>query len=101
MKAYEPHSAPLPTWGLWQPVLNEHWPAGKAWRIPRAAEPIPVRVRIVWRTDGECWLEGLATRWTATAVQVELVDRRLGPLATWVAPSDVRRRDGPDIVTMR
>lgn len=81
-----------PGWRAWQPVLNEHWPPVPAWKIPRAAHPIPVTVRIVWRDDGEQRLAALATRWTTTSVQVELDDYRLGPLATWVAPVDVRRR---------
>lgn len=85
------HSAPLPPWRDWQPVLNEAFPP-KAWHIPRADEPIPVPARIVWRTDGECWLDAIATRWTATAVQIEFRDRRLGPLATWVTIADVLRR---------
>lgn len=59
---------------------------------PRALEPIRVRARIVWRTDGECWLDAIATRWTTTAVQVEFHDHRLGPLATWVTVADVRQR---------
>lgn len=72
-------------------VLNEHFPA-RAWTLPRR-QPIAVRVRIVWRDDGPAWLDALAVRWTADAVQVELDDPRLGPLATWVGVENVTRRD--------
>jgi len=87
------HSAPLPTWLRWQRVLNEHWPSGPAYLVPVAPAPIPVRVGVVWATDGREWVDGLAVRWTRDAVMVQLDEPRLGPLATWFAPHDVARRD--------
>ena len=90
------HSAPLPIWTRWQRVLNEHWPPGPAYRVPVAAQPIAVRVRVDWQRDGTEWLDGLAVRWTSGAVMVQLDDQRLGPLATWVAPADVVRRSAAE-----
>lgn len=87
------HSAPLPNWRRWQRVRNEHWPRGPAYRVPLAPEPIPVRARVDWDIDGAEWLAGLAVRWTRDAVMVALDDPRLGPLATWLSPTDVVRRE--------
>lgn len=87
------HSAPFPTWARWQRVLNEQWPRGPAYRVPVPPAPIPVRVRVVWQHDGDEWLAERAVRWTRDAVMVELHDARLGPLATWLAPRDVVRRE--------
>ena len=75
----------------WCDVLNKHWP-------PRPAEfrnrdrGIEVRVRIVWDGNGEEYVEGLATRWDADHVYVEVRDTRLEGNGVWVKPCDVYRR---------
>jgi hypothetical protein len=72
-------------------VLNMHWP-------PRPVEfrhrrpGIVVRVRVVWQQDGEEYVEGVATRWDADHVYVEVRDQRLQGNGVWVKPQDVYRR---------
>lgn len=88
----EPHQPPHVL--VWQDVLNAHWPAQPA-EFSSSEAAIPVRVRIVWARDGEEYTEGLATRWDADHVYVEVKDKRLRGNGVWVKPSDVYRRS-PD-----
>lgn len=78
---------PGPPSARWQNVTNavaipSGWTNGS----------IDVTVRVVWERDGEEKLNGVATRWTADRVYVELADPRIGTTGIWVAPSDVVRR---------
>lgn len=90
-----------------QRVLNESWPlldrCTGQWHargIPDQPDPIPVTVRVVFETDGEVSLDGLAIRWTKTHVRVSVGDRRLITHGVWVLAEDVRRRpSGPDGAT--
>jgi hypothetical protein len=82
---------PGPPDGRWQRILNVTFPRN-ARDIPTHRDPIPVRVRVVWKRDGEEWIDGEATRWTDRIVFVEFWDRRLATIGTWVKPRDVRRR---------
>jgi hypothetical protein len=75
-------------------VLNMHWPPKPA-EIARHQHGIPVRVRIVWADDGEEYADGVATRWDARHVYVEVRDTRLRGNGVWVKPGDVYRRS-PD-----
>jgi hypothetical protein len=85
----EPHQPPHVL--VRQEVLNMHWPPKPA--ELRTGEPaIPVRVRIVWKRDGEEYMEGMATRWDADHVYVEVRDKRLQGNGLWVKPCDVYRR---------
>ncbi|NEE01153.1 hypothetical protein [Phytoactinopolyspora halotolerans] len=75
---------------LEQAILNEHWPAHP--RSFRNHEPgIKVRVRLIWEKDGEEYVRGLARRWDADHVYVEIDDRRRHALGVWVKPADVYR----------
>lgn len=80
-----------------QHVLNESWPLtdrdGKthARGIPDQ-DRIDVEVRIVWERDGEQWVAGRATRWTASHVFVRVRDPRLLVPHVWVRAGDVRWR---------
>ena len=77
--------------GDWQAILNARdVPPLRAQTI--AADPIPVRVRIVWERDGLEFLDAVATGWTSRLVLVDLDDRRARLRAVWLDPSDVRRR---------
>jgi hypothetical protein len=82
---------PGPPGSRWQRILNESFPRD-ARDIPAQRDPIPVRVRVVWKRDGEEWVDGEATRWTERVVFVEFRDRRLSTIGVWVRPNDVRRR---------
>ncbi len=75
----------------WRTVLNTHWPRKPTELRPRD-EGIEVRVRIVWEHDGEEYIEGVATRWDANHVYVEVRDKRLQGNGVWVKPHDVYRR---------
>ena len=81
-----------------QRVLNERWPqhdhnGPHARNIPEqpAHKHIPVQVRIVFDTDGACWVNGVATRWTRDTVFIQLDDVRVIGRHVWVAVRDVRR----------
>jgi hypothetical protein len=80
-----------PTWRTHQHILNESWPNGSRW-IPDQPKRIAVWVRVVWALDGEQWMQGHASRWTARHVFVELGDARLATLGIWVTPAEVHRR---------
>lgn len=74
----------------WQHIENEHWPDNpRGWRNHPG---INVRVRLVFETDGETWLDGVARRWDRTHVYVEVDDRRVSINGVWVRPVDVQRR---------
>lgn len=77
-----------------QEILNYHWP-----RQPRSFrnhEPgIPVRARLFWQRDGEEFVDGVARRWDAHHVYVELKDTRSRGNGVWLKPQDVYRRS-PD-----
>lgn len=75
----------------WQAVVNEHWPPSPI-QLKDRDRAIPVRARIVWERDGEQYLDGLAKRWDAEHVYVEIVDVRLRTNGAWLKPSDVYRR---------
>jgi hypothetical protein len=75
----------------WQTVLNQHWPTSPV-SIKDRDRSIPVRARIVWARDGEEYRDGVATRWDADHVYVEIVDARLRSSGCWLKPSDVYRR---------
>lgn len=80
----------------WQAVLNEHWPRRP--RNYRDQHPtVPVRVRVVWETDGEEYLYGEAIRWDADHVYVRVRDitGRLAGQGVWVKPHDVYRLGEP------
>jgi len=74
----------------WQRVLNQHWPLHPE-RIKRTGNAYPVTCRVVFERDGETWLTGVARRWDAGHVWVEVTDRRLWENGTWLAPRDVYR----------
>jgi hypothetical protein len=77
----------------WQTVLNACWPDDPA--SFRDHPGIPVTVRIQWGRDGEEWRDGIAKRWDAEHVWVEVDDyprHRLSSRGVWVRPADVRRR---------
>lgn len=93
------HSAPriTPPGNLAQRVLNEHWPLrderGKHARgIQDQPKPIPVTARIVFKDDGEVFLDGMATRWHEQSVFVAIHDQRLAVHGAWVNAKDVKRR---------
>jgi hypothetical protein len=75
----------------WRDVLNMHWPPEPT-VFRRRDKGIAVRVRIVWDRDGEEYVEGVATRWDADHVYVEVIDKRLQGNGVWVKPCDVYRR---------
>lgn len=55
----------------------------------------PVIVRVVWEEYGEEFIEGLAKRWDAGHVYVEIKDVRNITNGVWVKPCDVYR-SAPD-----
>lgn len=80
-----------------QAILNEAWPlsdkaGGHARGIEDQSEPIDVEVRVEWSVDGEEWLPGSASRWTASHVFVRFQDSRSLTGFVWVRSRDVRRR---------
>jgi hypothetical protein len=80
---------------VWQQVTNEHWPpagVARSLRESPAERQIDVTARVVFAGDGEQFLPGRATRWTADHVCVCISDPRLQVAYVWLAPSDVRRR---------
>ncbi|MGI9085373.1 MAG: hypothetical protein ACR2FE_08755 [Aeromicrobium sp.] len=83
-----------------QKILNESWPlsdkaGGHARGIEDQPNPIAVEVLIEWATDGEEWLAGSATRWTASHVFVRISDTRSLTRFVWVRARDVRRTQLP------
>lgn len=54
---------------------------------------VPVRVRVVWETDGEEYLYGEAIRWDDHHVYVRIRDTtsRLANQGIWLKPHDVYR----------
>ncbi|NED95835.1 hypothetical protein G1H11_10970 [Phytoactinopolyspora alkaliphila] len=77
-----------------QAILNHHWPSRP--RDYALHEPgIAVRVRLIWERDGEQFIEGVARRWDADHVYVELKDTRSQANGVWLKPQDVYRRS-PD-----
>lgn len=89
---------PLPSDSLWQNIDNEDWPyRDDKGRHARGINdrPIeqqrPVTVRLVFERDGEVFLPGRASRWTATHVYVIVNDPRVRRMAVWVKAEDVRR----------
>jgi hypothetical protein len=83
-------TTPPPGWASWQRIINGRdvpdWSS-----VVVAAVPIPVVARVVWATDGEQWVEGLAIRWTRSLVLVELRDPRCSTVGPWLDASDVKR----------
>lgn len=70
----------------WQKILNDADARGSY----RDRPPVPVRARVVFATDGEVWLDGMATRLGFDgAIFVELKDRRVQTIGVWLPPSDV------------
>ena len=72
-----------------QAIANESWPlrdktGGHARGIEDQPKPIAVEVRIEWATDGEEWLAGTATRWTASHVFVRFEGQRSLTGFVWV-----------------
>jgi hypothetical protein len=55
-------------------------------------DAIALQVRVVFETDGEQWLVGIARRWWEQHVCVECLDPRPRVRYVWVDASDVRRR---------
>lgn len=84
-------ATPPPSWAKWQRVINNRPPAQPT-RVPLQPQPIEVLARVVWATDGEEWVPGLAVRWTREVVFVELRDERAETLGAWLVAGDVRRR---------
>ncbi|TDE12638.1 hypothetical protein [Jiangella asiatica] len=76
----------------WQRVLNEHWPAQPG-DFEDRSPGIPVRARVVWETDGEEYLSGLAVRWDRDHVYVRLHQHggRLSAAGVWLKPADIYR----------
>jgi len=76
-------------------IENARFPAD-AYRVPYAAEPIAVEVRVLWKRASvpaqEEWIPAVAARWTSTHVCVHVTDPRAYRPEFWVVPSDVRRR---------
>jgi hypothetical protein len=78
-----------------QEVLNHHWPAHP--RGLRTHEPgVPVRARIIWKRDGEEYIDGVARRWDDAHVYVEVKDVRSAVNGVWLKPQDVYRRQPDD-----
>jgi hypothetical protein len=77
----------------YQSVLNQAWPPSEA-AVAQKDRPngIDVQVRIVFETDGEQWVDGIARRWWERHVCVECEDPRLQVRYVWVDAADVRRR---------
>ena len=80
-----------------QRVLNESWPLvdenGKRHARGIPTRPgIEVRVRVAFETDGEVWLDGVATRWHGRSVFIVVEDPRLLVKHVWVDGEDVKRR---------
>lgn len=84
---------------LWQNIENISWPYrdkdGKRHARGINDRPIeqqrPVTVRLVFEHDGEVFIPGRASRWTATHVCVIVNDPRVRRMAVWVKAEDVRR----------
>jgi hypothetical protein len=81
-----------------QTVLNTSWPErdkdgwhARTVREQPADKHVAVRVRCVFESDGECWIDGTATRWAASHVLVEVDDVRVMGRKVWVAAGDVVR----------
>lgn len=88
---------PMGPGSRYQKVENESWPLRDkngfhARGIKTRDYTIPVTVRLVFKRDGETFLEGRADRWTKTHVHVSLVDPRLQVDGVWVRAGDVKRR---------
>ena len=82
-----------------QRVENESWPErdqdgnwhARNIREQPAANHVDVEVRCVFAVDGECWVPGRATRWTASHVMIDVNDERVIGRKLWVEAGDVRR----------
>lgn len=79
----------------WRQVLNENWPDNPGGYRNREPD-IPVRARVVFEEDGECWLDGKAKRWDAEHVYVFIdpYDKRINGNGVWLKPQDVYRSQG-------
>ncbi|NED96431.1 hypothetical protein G1H11_14065 [Phytoactinopolyspora alkaliphila] len=80
-----------------QAILNTHWPANP--RSYRTHHPgVPVRARVIWERDGVEYVEGVARRWDAKHVYVEILRSggRLNTNGCWLKPCDVYR-SSPDV----
>lgn len=76
-----------------QDVLNQSWPPAEVAReLRNRPDAIAAKARVMFETDGEQWLDGIARRWWQQHVCVELEDPRLRVRYVWVSAADVRRR---------
>lgn len=74
------------TWGYWQKIRNDAGARGTFQSRP----PVRLRARVVFKRDGEVWLDGTATRLGFDgAIFVELKDRRVQTIGVWLTPGDV------------
>lgn len=79
----------------YQRVDNQAWPKDvEKIRDQEAADQVPVKVRIVFRDDGETMLDGLAIRWSADFrhICVQVNDPRLQTGLVWVRREDTQPR---------
>lgn len=85
----------VPAWSEGrQAVLNAHpVPPRKVQRD--AADPVPVRARVVWERDGQEFIETVAHAWTSRLVLVMLSDPRAELRGVWLDPGDVQRLTAP------
>src|SRR5687767_5367501 len=75
--------------GTYQEVLNKSWPPAEiASELKDRPDAIAVEVRVVFETDGEQWLDGMARRWRKQHVCVKCLDPRLRVPYVWVAASE-------------
>ncbi|NDL57005.1 hypothetical protein [Phytoactinopolyspora mesophila] len=74
-----------------QEILNCHWPAHPAMLVEQE-HAVPVRVRVAFARDGECFIEGWAKRWDYSHVLVAIDDPRVESNEIWLKPHDVYRR---------
>lgn len=80
--------------GKYLDILNKSWPPAEVAReLKDRPDAIAVQVRIVFETDGEQWLDGMARRWWQQHVCVECLDSRLQVRYVWVDAGDVKRQE--------
>lgn len=81
--------------GTYQVVENASWPHDvREIKDQAANDQVDVRVRIVFRDDGEAILDGRAIRWSADfrRICVQVNDPRVQTGLVWVDASDTRQR---------
>lgn len=91
----EHHSAPDPGHGTYQQVVNVSWPlrdenGPHARNIPDQPTHPRIEARLVFETDGESIVSGVAVRKHGRCICVNVHDPRLQVAYVWLDQTDVR-----------